>query len=106
LDKKVKQAEDSIKASDPSYVKARSERIKLGLDLQGGMRVVLEVNTSKLINKVAKNPDEVFKKVIEESDKEAALSEESVVNIFARKLSQRGIRMSRYFGSVKMTTVR
>lgn len=101
LDKKVKLAEDSIKASDPSYVKARSERIKLGLDLQGGMRVVLEVNTTKLINKVAKNPDEVFKKVIEESDKEAALSEESVVDIFARKLSQRGIRMSRYFGSVR-----
>src|ERR1035437_1096515 len=101
LDKKVKQIEDSIKASDPSYVKARSERIKLGLDLQGGMRVVLEVNTTKLINKVAKNPDEVFKKVVDESDKEAALSEESVVDIFARKLSQRGIRMSRYFGSVR-----
>jgi SecD/SecF fusion protein len=65
LDRKVKQIEDSIKASDPSYVKARSQRIKLGLDLQGGMRVVLEVNTTKLINKVAKNPDDVFKKVIE-----------------------------------------
>ena len=50
LDKKVKLIEDSIKASDPSYVKARAQRIKLGLDLQGGMRVVLEVNTSKLIN--------------------------------------------------------
>ncbi|MDR3611068.1 MAG: protein translocase subunit SecD [Ignavibacteriaceae bacterium] len=101
LDKKLKQSEDSIKAADPSYVKARSQRIKLGLDLQGGMRVVLEVNTSKLISKVAKNPDDVFKKVIAESDKESALSDESVVDIFARKLSARGIRLSRYFGSVR-----
>ena len=73
LDKKLKQAEDSIKALDPSYVKIRSERIKLGLDLQGGMRVVLEVNTAKLIGKVAKNPDDVFKKVLAESEKEAAV---------------------------------
>lgn len=101
LDAKIKLIEDSIKASDPSYVKVRSERIKLGLDLQGGMRVVLEVNTTKLISKVAKNPDDVFKSVIAESEKEAALSDESVVDIFARKLSQRGIRMSRYFGSVR-----
>jgi SecD/SecF fusion protein len=101
LDKKLKQAEDSIKALDPSYVKIRSERIKLGLDLQGGMRVVLEVNTAKLIGKVAKNPDDVFKKVLAESEKEAALSDESVVDIFARKLTDRGIRMSRYFGSVR-----
>ena len=101
LDNKIKQIEDSIKASDPSFVKVRSERIKLGLDLQGGMRVVLEVNTTKLISKVAKNPDDVFKMVLAESDKEAALSEESVVDIFARKLVQRGIRLSRYFGSIR-----
>jgi SecD/SecF fusion protein len=101
LDKKLKQEEDSLKAADPSFVKARTERIKLGLDLQGGMRVVLEVNTTKLIGKTAKNPDDVFKKVLAESDKEAQLSEESVVDIFARKLTERGIRLSRYFGSVR-----
>ena len=101
IDKKLKPIEDSIKASDPSYVKARAERIKLGLDLQGGMRVVLEVNTSKLIGKTAKNPDDVFKKVLAESDKEAQLAEESVVDIFGRKLTERGIRLSRYFGSVR-----
>lgn len=101
LDKKLAQSEDSIRASDPSYIKARAQRIKLGLDLQGGMRIVLEVNTSKLINKVAKNPDDVFKQVIAESDKESSISEEAVVDIFARKLKARGIRLSRYFGSVR-----
>jgi preprotein translocase subunit SecD len=101
VDKNLKSVEDSLKASDPSYISARAKRIKLGLDLQGGMRVVLEVNTAKLIEKVAKNPDDVFKKVLAESEKEAALSDESVVDIFARKFVARGIRLSRYFGSVR-----
>jgi preprotein translocase subunit SecD len=101
IDSKLKQIEDSIKASDPSYGKAKTDRIKLGLDLQGGMRVVLEVNTAKLLEKVAKNPDDVFKRVLTESEKEAALSEESVVDIVARKFSTSGIRLSRYFGSVR-----
>ncbi len=38
----------------------RAKRIKLGLDLQGGMRVVLEVNVLKLIEDLAKNKDDVF----------------------------------------------
>jgi preprotein translocase subunit SecD len=101
VDKELKQIEDSIKAGDPAYVSARAKRIKLGLDLQGGMRVVLEVNTAKLLEKVAKNPDDVFKKVLAESEKESALSDEPVVDIFARKFLARGIRLSRYFGSVR-----
>ena len=101
VDKILKQDEDSIKAGDPAYVSARAKRIKLGLDLQGGMRVVLEVNTAKLLEKVAKNPDDVFKKVLAESEKESALSDESVVDIFARKFAARSIRLSRYFGSVR-----
>jgi preprotein translocase subunit SecD len=101
VDKNLKSVEDSLKASDPAYISARAKRIKLGLDLQGGMRVVLEVNTAKLIEKVAKNPDDVFKKVLAESEKESALSDESVVDIFARKFAARGIRLSRYFGSVR-----
>ena len=101
VDKLLKQIEDSIKTSDPAYVTARAKRIKLGLDLQGGMRVVLEVNTAKLLEKVAKNPDDVFKKVLAESEKESILSDESVVDIFARKFTARGIRLSRYFGSVR-----
>ena len=65
------------------------------------MRVVLEVNTGKLLEKLAKNPDDTFRKVMAESEKEAALSNESVVEIVARMLQERGIRLSRYFGSVR-----
>jgi len=101
LDKKLRLVEDSIKANDPSIAKARSERIKLGLDLQGGMRVVLEVNTAKLLEKIAKSPDEIFKRVLAEAERETGTSDESVVDVVARKFSERGIRLSRYYGTVR-----
>jgi SecD/SecF fusion protein len=101
LDKILRAKEDSIMASNPDILKDREKRIKLGLDLQGGMRVVLEVNTAKLLEKLAKNPDEVFKTVLAEAQKESETSDESVVDIIARKLNEKGIRLSRYFGTIR-----
>lgn len=101
VDNELKLLEDSIKASDPAIEATKLKSIKLGLDLQGGMRVVLEVSTGKLLEKLAKNPDDTFRKVMVEAEKEAALSNESVVEIVARMLQERGIRLSRYFGSVR-----
>jgi SecD/SecF fusion protein len=101
IDKILKVKEDSILAANPDIVKDREKRVKLGLDLQGGMRVVLEVNTSKLLEKLAKNPDETFKLVLAESQQESERTDESVVDIVARKLSEKGIRLSRYFGTIR-----
>jgi preprotein translocase subunit SecD len=101
IDKRLQTVEDSMKNADPSFVSARSKRIKLGLDLQGGMRIVLEVNTAKLIEKLAKNPDNTFKQVLDEAKKEAAITDESIVDIVSRKFQQRGIRLSRYFGNIR-----
>ncbi len=103
LDSKLKSIEDSLKNADPSINKMKLKSLKLGLDLQGGMRVVLEVNTGKLLEKLAKNPDDVFKTVMKESEKEATVSEESMVNIVAKKFAARGIRLSRYFGNIRQT---
>lgn len=101
LEKVLLSIEDSIKLADPSIREARLKRVKLGLDLQGGMRVVLEVNTAKLLEKIANNPDDIFREILESSSKEAVLSDEPIVDIFARKLGEKGIRLSRYFGSIR-----
>ena len=93
--------EDSIKAADPSILDAKKKRVKLGLDLQGGMRVVLEVNTGKLLEKIANNPDDSFKKVLAEAEAEAAKTDESVVDIVGRKFQEKGIRLSRYYGNIR-----
>jgi preprotein translocase subunit SecD len=101
IDQRIKLVEDSIKAADPSITKDKLKSLKLGLDLQGGMRVVLEVNTGKLIEKLAKDPDNTFKEVLASSEKEAATSNVSVVDLVAQKMKARGIRLSRYFGNIR-----
>jgi preprotein translocase subunit SecD len=101
LDKVLLSIEDSIKLADPSIREARLKRVKLGLDLQGGMRVVLEVNTVKLLEKIANNPDDDFNQVLESAASEAAISDEAIVDIFARKLEEKKVRLSRYFGSIR-----
>ena len=100
-DRLIITVEDSILAANPDIVKNREKRVKLGLDLQGGMRVVLEVNTGKLIEKLAKNPDETFRAVLAEAQQESERTDESVVDILARKFTERGIRLSRYFGTIR-----
>ncbi len=101
LDLRIAAVEDSIKNANPSFVEASKKRIKLGLDLQGGMRVVLEVNTAQLLEKLARNPDDAFKQVMKESEKEASLNDESIVDLMGKKFEQRGIRLSRYFGNIR-----
>ncbi len=79
----------------------RARRIKLGLDLQGGMRVVLEVNILKLIESLAKNVDDTFVQILRETQDEASRSDESPVAIFRKKFEQRQMRMSKYYRSLR-----
>lgn len=101
VDKYLTQIEDSIRNADPSIKKAREKRIKLGLDLQGGMYIVLEVNTLKLLEKLAKNPDEHFYEILRATENIVKISEEPVVQVFAQEAKKRGIRLSRYFGEIR-----
>lgn len=100
LDILLQNFEDSLKGADESYAKTRAKRLKLGLDLQGGMRVVLEVNTAQLLQKLANDPDPVFVKMLDQADKEADANDEPILDILVRKLTEANIRISRYFGNV------
>jgi SecD/SecF fusion protein len=93
--------EDSLMLADPSIRVNREKRMKLGLDLQGGMYLVMEVNTAKLIEKLVKNPDDEFNALLKEASAEAELSDEEVVTILATKIQAAGKRLSRYFGTIR-----
>lgn len=101
LQRTLKRVEDSLKSADPSIREARAKRIKLGLDLQGGMRVVLEVNTAQLLGKLANNPDDKFRTILKEAQEEADREDVAIVSVLVRKLAENNIRLSRYFGSVR-----
>ncbi len=101
LQEKINSIKDSILVNTPNYKSAREKRMKLGLDLQGGMYLVMEVNTAKLLEKLAKDPDEQFKQILAKAEADSKLTDENVVAIFARAMKAKNIRMSRYFGTIR-----
>ncbi|MGA2297696.1 MAG: protein translocase subunit SecD, partial [FCB group bacterium] len=64
--------------------KAKSQRLKLGLDLRGGMYVTLEVDVVKLIEESAQPEavDDLFADVIDKTRAEAKQSDKAVIDIF------------------------
>ncbi len=93
--------EDSLMIADPTIRENREKRMKLGLDLQGGMYLVMEVNTAKLIEKLAKDPDEKFKSFLKAAEEEAKITDVELVDVLAKKIKDAGLRLSRYFGSIR-----
>jgi SecD/SecF fusion protein len=96
--------EDSLKYVDQhenAIHDAKMKRLKLGLDLQGGMRVVLEVDVLKMLEATAKNRDDNFNAVLAEVRKEATTSESPLLDIFKKKFQEKGIRLSRYYGNIR-----
>jgi SecD/SecF fusion protein len=80
---------------------AKLKRMKLGLDLQGGMRVVLEVDVVQLLDDIAKNKDDKFHSIIKEVRNETATNEVSIIPLFTKKFIADTIRLSRYYGSIR-----
>jgi SecD/SecF fusion protein len=90
-----------VDKNNESIANAKLKRVKLGLDLQGGMRVVLEVDIIQLLEDIAKNKDDNFKTIIKEIRTEASTNEVSIIPVFTKKFQDRGIRLSRYYGSIR-----
>jgi preprotein translocase subunit SecD len=87
--------------NESSIRSARESRLKLGLDLQGGMYVTLEVDIIELLTKLAKNEDDNLREILDEVRKESATTDETVIDLFGRKLEARNIRLSRYYGDIR-----
>jgi SecD/SecF fusion protein len=96
--------QDSIAYAEKHHddmLDAKMKRMKLGLDLQGGMRVVLEVDLIQLLDDVAKNKDDKFRTIIKEVRSETVSNESSIIPIFVNKFKADTIRLSRYYGSMR-----
>jgi SecD/SecF fusion protein len=96
--------EDSVKyleQHEAAMHDAKMKRLKLGLDLQGGMRVVLEVDVLKMLEVAAKQRDDILGSLLSEVKRDALNSEEPLLDIFKRKFQEKGIRLSRYYGSIR-----
>lgn len=87
-----------------AYMNLKSKAINLGLDLQGGMHVVLEVDIKELLSQLAKNKDEVFTNILDISEKQVMESDEDFIRVFNDKLKQAGVNLVKYYGSRELTT--
>ena len=77
----------------------QEKALKLGLDLQGGMHVTLEVRVDALIRELATDVDQLFEDVLAVSSRDAIARDASIIESFVREFTRRdsNARLSRYF---------
>jgi len=100
----LKNADDSAKFFDKygtDLIKSRENRIKLGLDLQGGMYVIMEVDIAKLIQDLAKKTDDSFTQSLNETADATKNTDDDFIDVFQAKLQGRGISLKAYYGEIR-----
>lgn len=69
-----------------TYLEAKEQELNLGLDLQGGMNVTLEVSLDELVRSMSNNPkDQALNKAIADANKAKANSQASFVTLFGQE---------------------
>ncbi len=84
-----------------SILSAKDNRIKLGLDLQGGMYVIMEVDVAKLMQDLAKRKDDNFNQVLNETVEATKTSDENFIDVFESRLLAKGMSLKAYYGEIR-----
>ncbi len=96
---------DALKLKNQKeFFALKSKSINLGLDLQGGMHVVLEVDVKELFDKLAKNKSKEFETALDEAYAIYNETEENMVQVLDRKLKEKGLNIARFYGSAERRT--
>jgi preprotein translocase subunit SecD len=93
-------SEDSLKfAIDhrAEIEQAHEKSLKLGLDLRGGMHLVMEVDIIDLIDQKAWNKDANYYRIMANVRNAASNSSTNIVELLASGFAKENIRLSRYF---------
>tara|TARA_B100000029_G_scaffold102788_1_gene93201 strand:- start:2601 stop:4490 length:1890 start_codon:yes stop_codon:yes gene_type:complete len=86
---------------DPTTInKIRNNAINLGLDLQGGMYVLLEVDVPILVEKLANKKPQELLDIISLSEQKSIANITDFFDEFQRLSDQEGLRLIRYFSNL------
>ncbi|NTU53775.1 MAG: protein translocase subunit SecD [Chlorobiaceae bacterium] len=103
--KSFRSGQDSLKfALDhrTEIEQAKEKSLKLGLDLRGGMHLVMEVDVLDLIEQKAWNKDANFTRIMGNVKSEASrFSGATMVDLLAAQFQKENIRLSRYFYDIR-----
>jgi SecD/SecF fusion protein len=83
-----------------TYQKAKEQELNLGLDLQGGMNVTMEVEMKGLIRALANNTnDPKFLEALQNADKRKKNSDADMVSLFAEEYEKLnpGVKLASFF---------
>ncbi|MFC1726085.1 protein translocase subunit SecD [candidate division KSB1 bacterium] len=79
--------------------KLTNKAIKRGLDLQGGMKLTLEVDLYKMAEDLATRKDNDFYNVLDQTDDLVKLSNEDFYDIFERVATESNVQLTKYYRS-------
>jgi SecD/SecF fusion protein len=83
----------------------REKEVTLGLDLKGGMNVILELNVADVIRSISgHNPDENFNRALDLAQVRQATSQRSFIDLFVEEYKQLdpGGRLSAIFSTLEL----
>ncbi len=80
---------------------ARKKSLKLGLDLKGGMHLVMEVDQVDLFEQKAWNKDAKFTAIMNTVRTKASKSDTKVLDILSGEFKNENMRLSRYFYDIR-----
>lgn len=80
---------------------ARKNSLKLGLDLKGGMHLVMEVDQVDLFEQKAWNKDGKFTAIMQNVRTKASQSDAKVIDLISSEFKSQNIRLSRYFYDIR-----
>ncbi len=99
-EKTTKELRDDLNEKLVDY---RGRSIKLGLDLQGGMHIVLEVDMVRLLDNIARQKDEQYYRVVEEIDSVMAGGDQDFYDVIVAVFQRNNVPLNRYFGDLRST---
>ena len=80
---------------------ARKKSLKLGMDLKGGMHLVMEVDQVDLFEQKAWNKDAKFAAIMQAVRAKSSQSDARVIDILVAEFKNENIRLSRYFYDIR-----
>ena len=92
---------DFLDKNNQSILNARDKRLKLGLDLKGGMYVVMDVDVVKLLEDMAKKKDDQLTAILADVKESSKNSEELILETFKIKLKEKGLSLKSYYGELR-----
>ena len=80
--------------------KIKEKILHLGLDLQGGIHVVMEVDVPRLFESLASNKTDDFQFALDAAKEKSLASEEDFVDLFEKHIEKNNIKLVRHYSEL------